>query len=49
MQGANLVFMRPVPRQLSREQAIALAAWLVALADPDESKFAAKLKEITDC
>ena len=34
MQGETVVFMRPVPQQLTRQQAITLAAWLTVIADP---------------
>lgn len=33
--GENVVFLKPVPLQITREQALNLAAYLVALADRD--------------
>lgn len=34
--GQNeIVFLRPVPQKISKEDALLLAAWLVALADDD--------------
>jgi len=31
-QANDVVFLRPVPKKLSREEALVLAAWLVAVA-----------------
>lgn len=45
-QGENIVFLRPVPQRITREQAVTLAAWLVAMADPGRERFDAKLAEV---
>ena len=41
-----VTFMLPLPQQLTREQAIALAAWLVVIADPMREKFDDLVEEI---
>jgi hypothetical protein len=46
-QGEHLVFMRPVPQRITKDQAITLAAWLVLMADPGQSAFNAKIEHIT--
>lgn len=45
VQGNRVVIMRPVPNLLTKEQALRLAAWLVALAD-DDCEFPAVLKAV---
>jgi hypothetical protein len=47
VQGEAVVFMLPVPQQLTRQQAITLSAWLAVLADPGLTQFQAKINEIT--
>jgi hypothetical protein len=46
----DLVFLRPVPQKLSKDDALNLAAWIVALADDsggdDDGDFQALLKAI---
>lgn len=42
--GDDIVIMRPVPGRLTREQALNLAAWIVAISDEDE--FAEVLKKV---
>ena len=46
-QGENIVFLRPVPQRLTRAQAVSLAAWLIAIADPSGAATSAKTAEIT--
>ena len=50
LQGDNIVFLKSIPPSLTKEQAIALAAWIVALADDDmgspNGTFAKKLEEV---
>lgn len=36
MHGDGLVFMRPVPRRMSQQEALLLAAWLVSIVGDDE-------------
>ena len=36
VQGNNILMLRPVPQNITREQALNLAAWIVALTDEDE-------------
>jgi hypothetical protein len=43
--GDDIVTMRPVPQRLTKEQALQLAAMLVALAD-DKNEFAKILEEV---
>ena len=43
-QGDAIVVMRPVPPKMTREQALNLAAWIVAITDEDE--FAKVLKAV---
>lgn len=43
--GEIVTIMKPIPPKLSKEDAINLAAWLVAVAD-DDDKFPAILDEI---
>lgn len=43
-QGRDIVIMRQVPNKMTREQALNLAAWIVALTDEDE--FAKTLKAV---
>jgi len=35
MQGDDIVFVKPVPQRLAPEDALNLAAWIVALANVD--------------
>lgn len=37
--GARVVFLKPLPHTISMDDAVNLAAWLVALADPAGEKF----------
>lgn len=48
VQGDRLVLLRPVPRVLTRGQALNLAAWLAALADFDGSMFDALLRAVRE-
>ncbi len=43
--GADIVILIP-PTRLSRDDALAFAAWIVAIADPAGDDFAKKLAEI---
>lgn len=45
---AKIVIMRPPTRPISRDDAINLAAWLVALADPLNERFPAVLAEVRE-
>lgn len=45
VQGESLIPMMPLPRKLSKADALNLAAWLVALADEDD-QFAALLERV---
>jgi hypothetical protein len=47
MQGETVVAMRPLPQQMTRQQAVSLAAWLTVIADPSGEHIAAKIEEIT--
>jgi len=44
--GMLVILNPPVGRKFNKSEAINLAAWLVALADPDEKEFERVLKEI---
>ena len=44
-QGEDLVFLLPVPQRITREDALLLAAYLVALAD-HENRFQAVLHAV---
>jgi hypothetical protein len=44
--GENIVVMRPPVAPITRDQALNLAAWLVALADPLGEQFAKVLKAV---
>ena len=37
--GARICFLKPIPNVISMDDAVSLAAWLVALADPTGEKF----------
>lgn len=39
VQGDDVVFLKPIPQQITREQAVRLAAWLQILADPTNRLF----------
>jgi len=43
-QGNDVVVLRPIPNRMTREQALNLAAWIVAITDEDE--FATVLKAV---
>ena len=45
--GGHIVFLKPVPLKISNDDALNLAAWLVALAD-DDGKFAQVLKDVLE-
>lgn len=47
VQGDYIITLKQVPQRITREQALNLAAWIVALADPDE-KFAEILEKVLD-
>lgn len=34
--GTDIITIRPVPQKMSREEALNLAAWIVAITDEDE-------------
>lgn len=36
--GDNIVIMKPVPAKMTRDQALNLAAWIVAITNEDEFK-----------
>lgn len=42
--GSDIVILKPVPGRMSKEDAMNLAAWIVALTDEDE--FAKKLADV---
>lgn len=42
--GHDILIMRQVPNKMTREEALNLAAWIVALSDEDE--FAEALKKV---
>lgn len=44
--GKLFVINMPVPRPMTREQALNLAAWLAVLVDPDGKEFERLVKEI---
>ncbi len=44
--GDIVQFLRPVPGLLSRNEALNLAAWIVALTDPTHEEFNRKLAEV---
>lgn len=48
----KVVMLRPIPTLLTKDEALEVAAWLVALADPDMGaeggKFQQKLEEVLD-
>lgn len=46
-QGETVVFMRPIPQRLTRQQAVTLAAWLTVIADPTGQAIKAKVAEIS--
>lgn len=46
MQGETVVFIRPVPQQLTRQQAITLAAWLTVIADPSGQLVKSQIEDI---
>ena len=50
IQGDTIVLLKPVPQKLTKEEALNLAAWLVALADDtvgtSEGPFAKQLEEV---
>jgi len=46
--GARIIILRPPRGSMSPDDAMNLAAWLVALADPGGDKFAALLKTIKE-
>lgn len=37
--GQNVAFLRPIPQRMSNEDALNLAAWIVAIVDPTRDKF----------
>lgn len=43
--AGNFVFLIPIPREITEENAINLAAWIVAML-PDREKFDAAVREI---
>jgi hypothetical protein len=50
VQGETIVFMRPVPQRLSKEDALVLGAWIVALAtDNPEKDFKLLLDAVLNC
>lgn len=44
--GDTLVFTLPVPRQISKEDALNLAAWIVAIVNPTREEFDALHKAV---
>lgn len=48
VQGDDIVFLRSIPQKLKEREALLLAAWIVALADPLQEKFPAVLKAVRD-
>ena len=44
--GDDIVFVRPVKPRLTHSQALNLAAWIVAMADPSREKFEPLYKAI---
>lgn len=47
--GKTIQLLRPIPRQMTKDQALTLAAWIVAIADPTGQQFEAKLQEVRGC
>lgn len=47
VQQDDIVFVIPVPKRISKADALNLAAWLVALSDRDD-EFPALLKEVQE-
>jgi hypothetical protein len=37
--GTHIVTIKPVPQAMTREEALNLAAWIVAIADPGREEF----------
>lgn len=46
VQGETIVFLLPVPQQLTRQQAINLSVWLAVLADPEQTQTQAAINEL---
>jgi hypothetical protein len=46
VRGKYVVFLKPVPLELSREDAIELAAWIIALTDPTGERTMASVTKI---
>jgi hypothetical protein len=42
----DIAFMLPIPQRMSKAEALNLAAWIVALADPTREKFDALHKVV---
>lgn len=46
VQGDNIVIMLPPPGPISKPEALMLAAWIVTLADDDETGFQKALEAV---
>lgn len=44
--GQNVVFLKSLPQDMHKDVAIELAAWIIALADPDGTKTMAAVTKI---
>lgn len=46
LQAGNIVFLRPVPVRITKDQALNLAAYLVSMVDPEGEEFKKVLEAI---